>query len=85
MKKFELKLLQENNLKMETLSVKASFKIFENSQTIICHRKIQTKEIGNIYILNLQNKNKDYTESVNLEIMVQKLCKYLKPQEFNIK
>ena len=77
-KKFELKLLQENNLKIETLSVKASFKIFENSQMIKSNRKIQTKEIGKFHILNLHNINKNYTESVNLEIIVQKLCKYLK-------
>jgi hypothetical protein len=78
-KKFELKLLQENNLKMETLSVKASFKITENLPRIIYttySREIYSKEIGTLCGFYWEK----YFDSCvyNLEILVQKLCKYLK-------
>ncbi len=71
--KFELKLIRENNMKKETLSIRASFKIFENSLTIIRNRKIQSNQIGFFYNLNLP-----YKIWGNLEILVQELCKYLK-------
>ena len=71
MNKFEFKLIRENKIKKETLSIKASFKILENCQTIKSNRKIQKEEIETIYHFYLRKKNNDYSESENIEILVQ--------------
>jgi hypothetical protein len=65
-----VKLLRENNINKEKLSIKASFKILGNDQRVIYNIKLY--HIGIMYNPNLQNENEDYTENLP------KLCKYLK-------
>jgi hypothetical protein len=69
-KTFEVKLLRENNINKEKLSIKASFKILGNDQRMSYNIKLY--QIGIMYNPNLQNENEDYTENLP------KLCKYLK-------
>ena len=70
MKTFEVKLLRENNINKEKLSIKASFKILGNDQRMSYNIKLY--QIGIMYNPNLQNENEDYTENLP------KLSKYLK-------
>jgi hypothetical protein len=81
-KKYELKLIRENSLNKEKLSIRASFKILRNDQSTDDDRHIKSHQIGTIYDLNLQNEIIDCTESENLEILIQKLCKNLKSYLF---
>ncbi len=77
-KKFELELIQESKLNKEKLSIRASFKILGNDQSTNDDHFIKSHQIGTIYDLNLQNEISDCTESENLEVLIQKLCKNLK-------
>ncbi len=82
MKKYELKLIRENNLNKEKLSIRASYKILGNDQSTNDDGYIKSHQIGIIYDLNLLNEINDCTESENLEILIQKLCKNLKSYVF---
>ena len=51
-------------------------------QTKNYNREIKLNQIGIIYNFNIQKKINDWTETENLEKLVQELCKSLKSLEF---
>jgi hypothetical protein len=80
-KKYELKLIRKNKLPEEKLSIRASFKVSKNGQRMSYDRKLN--QIGFIY--NSKQLQLYFFEIENLELLVQKLCKYLKSTNDNRK